>query len=134
MNEENYGGPERRKFVRIEYKEPLSYKICKSETISKMLCGYTQDVSQSGLLCKIKESVPIESVLWLSFDMGTLALCKEIENNSIVVQRGVLGKVVRVCQRPDGNFDVGICFLTREEKDKGVVDLYNRLNKESAHS
>lgn len=134
MPVEKYNGAERRKFVRIDYSQPLDYKICKPETISKLLSGYTQNISQTGLLCKIKETVPQESILWLSFDMTTLDLCREIEVNSVIVQKGVLGKVVRVCPRPDGCFDIGICFLTREEKNKGIVDLYNRLNKEMART
>ncbi len=130
MQEDKYNGPDRRKFVRIEYSEPLNYKVCKPETISKLLSGYTQNISQTGLLCKIKNSVPADSILWLSFDMDTLELCKEIEARSVIVQRGVLGKVVRVSSCPDGSFDIGICFLTREEKNQGIIALYNKLNKE----
>lgn len=133
MAEEEYKGPERRKFVRLDYTEPLNYKICRQETISKLFSGYTQDISQSGLLCKLKESVPEGAVLWLSFDMGTLALCREIEARSVIIQRGVLAEVVRVSSRDDGYFDVGVCFLTRQEKEEFIA-LCNRLNEELGHS
>lgn len=116
--------------MRLDYTEPLGYKVCKQETISKLFSGYTQNISQSGLLCKLKDRIPEEVILWLSFDMGTLDLCRQIEANTFIVQRGILGKVVRVSPRADGYFDVGLCFLTRQEKDEGFIALCNRLNKE----
>lgn len=131
MENKSYSGLERRKFIRIDYVEPLNYKICKQETISKLFDGYTQNISQSGLLCKIKERIPIDAILWLSFDMDTLALCHEIESHSVVIQRGILAKTVRLNSRDDGCFDVAACFLTREEKEE-YLTFYNRLNKEGA--
>ncbi|MEW6008382.1 MAG: PilZ domain-containing protein [Candidatus Omnitrophota bacterium] len=129
MEQKNYSGIERRQFVRIDFSEPLQYKVCKAETITKLFDGYTQNISQSGLLCKLKEPIPIEAILWLSFDMNVLTICKEIESRSLIIQKGVLGKVVRVVERQDGCFDVGICFLTRDEKED-FIELCNRLNKQ----
>ena len=80
-------------------------------------------------MCKLKESVPEGVIIWLSFDMASLSLCQEIEAKSVIIQKGVLAKVVRVSPRDDGYFDVGACFLTRAEKEEFIV-LCNRLNKE----
>lgn len=110
-----HNGTERRQFVRLPYRTPLQYKVCKEETIKKLMSGYTEDISQSGLLCNIKESVPADSVLWLLLDMGMLNVCAEIEKKSIILQHGVLGRVVRSYPKKDGSFDVGLQFLTREE-------------------
>jgi c-di-GMP-binding flagellar brake protein YcgR len=134
MSENEYAGQERRRFVRIDYSEPLMYKVCKPETISKLLDGYTQNISQSGILCKLKENIPQDAIIWLSFDMNTLEICREIEKQSVIIQRGLLAKVVRVCQRSDGYFDVGACFVTREEKNQGFIALCNKLNKEMTHT
>jgi len=65
-------GRERREFVRVEYVTPLAYKICKRETIDKLLEGYTADISQSGIFCRIKDDVQTDDILWLSFDKDTL--------------------------------------------------------------
>lgn len=129
MEEKNYSDIERRQFVRIDFSEPLQYKVCKPETINKLFDGYTQNISQSGVLCKLRESFPVDAILWLSFDMNILTICKEIESRSLIIQKGVLGKVVRIAARPDGCFDVGICFLTRGEKED-FIKLCNRLNKQ----
>jgi hypothetical protein len=119
-----YTGPERRQFIRLAYKTPLMYKVCKEETISKLLEGYTRDISQSGLLCNIKDEVPKDCILWLGLDMGMLSICEEIEKNVVIVQKGILGKVVRMIKQGDTGYDVGVRFITRREKPP--IDL-NRL-------
>ena len=37
MNTERYIGQERRQFVRLRYRKPLKYKVCKEDTIKKLL-------------------------------------------------------------------------------------------------
>jgi len=111
-----YTGPERRQFIRMSYKTPLMYKVCKEETISKLLEGYTRDISQSGLLCNIKDEVPKDCILWLGLDMGMLSICEEIEKNVVIVQKGILGKVVRMIKQGNTSYDVGVRFITRCEK------------------
>ncbi|MDD4909050.1 MAG: PilZ domain-containing protein [Candidatus Omnitrophica bacterium] len=118
MSEElgGYDGVERRREARVDYVVPLFYKVCKEETISKLLEGYTSNVSSQGLLCSIKDRVNQDSVLWLMFDRDTLDFCAQIEKSSIVYQKGIVGKVVRVQDAQDGTYEVGIRFITREEK------------------
>lgn len=114
---ENYNGPERREFVRLDYFTPLAYKVCKKSTLSKLLQGYTSDISQAGMCCNIQENVLKDNILWLSFDRGVLNICREIENRCLIYQNGVLGKVVWSKRQFNQTFDIGIKFLTREEKN-----------------
>lgn len=111
-----FSGAERREFVRLEYVAPLAYKVCKETTLSKLLEGYTVNVSNSGLLCTLKEKVPAGSSLWVSFDRGVLGICTDIEKRCLIYQNGIIGKVVRAEPRKDGEYSVAIRFLTREEK------------------
>jgi len=111
-----YGGPERREFIRKDFVQPLAYKVCKKDTVTKLLQGYTANVSQTGLLCNIKEKVSPEDILWLSFDRDTLSICSEIEKRSLIYQNGIIGKVVWAEQTKDMTYNVGIHFITREEK------------------
>jgi len=113
----DYKGPERRQFLRLGYVTPLAYKVCKEETIHKLLQGYTSNISPAGLLCNIKEKVKKDDILWLSFDRETLSICQEIEKRSFIYQNGVIGKVARVEQKDDNTYDTGVQFITREEKD-----------------
>jgi len=114
---ETYNGLERRKFVRLGFSAPVDYKVCKQETLSKLLQGYTSDVSEAGLLCNIKEKVNKDDILWLSFDHATLVICEELEKRALIYQNGIIGKVVRIESKDMGDYDIGVQFLTREEKN-----------------
>lgn len=120
-----YKGPERRKFVRLDYKAPLAYKVCKEEIINKLLQGYTADISQSGLLCNINTKVVKDDILWLSFDRATLNICEGLEKRSLIYQNGIIAKVVRIEQKGDNTYSVGVQFVTREEKN--LTNIYPRF-------
>lgn len=109
--------PDRREFLRLDYASPLAFKVCSKETISRLLEGYTSNISEAGMLCNIKESVNQEDILWLSFDRGVLSICEDLEKRALIYQNGIIGKVVRVEPRGFDNFDVGVKFLTRGERD-----------------
>jgi len=126
MNEESFNGIDKRQFVRLDYSTPLAYKVCKEETVSKLLKGYTSNVSEAGLLCNIKDRVNKDDILWLSFDRATLNICEELEKRSLIYQNGVIGKVARVDHKNNGSYDVGIQFLVREEKN--VSNIYPKVH------
>ena len=121
-----YGGAERRSFVRLDYVAPFACKVCKKQTISKLLEGYTTDVSQGGLLCNIKDKVKKGDILWLSFDRSTLGICEGIDKRSLIYQNGIIGKVVRIEDKKNNSFDVGIQFITREEKNS--TNIYPKIH------
>lgn len=121
MSKKVYKGQERRQFVRLDYTTPLAYKVCKKETISKLLQGYTANISQTGLLCNITEKVKKGDILWISFDRAALYICADIEKRSLIYQNGIIGKVARTELKSDGTYNVGIQFITREEKDSSHI-------------
>ncbi len=112
---------ERREYQRVSFASPLAYKVCRKETITKILEGYTSNISEAGMLCNIRESVNTEDILWLSFNRSVLEICQDLEKKALIYQNGVIGKVVRIEPKGIDNFDVGIKFLTREEPDSKNV-------------
>jgi hypothetical protein len=124
--EEAYKGPERREFIRLDYATPLDYKVCKKETLSKLLQGYTSNLSETGLLCNIKNKVDKDDILWLVFDRATLAICEELEKRALIYQNGIIGKVVRIEPADLSTYDVGIQFITREEKN--LTHIYPKIH------
>lgn len=112
---------ERRQFVRLDFVAPVAYKVCKPETIKKLLTGYTSNISEAGVLCSISDKVKVDDILWLSFDRATLDICADLERRSLIYQGGVVGKVVRVDHKADGAFNVGIQFVTREEENSSHI-------------
>ena len=121
-----YKGPERRQFVRLDFVTPIAYKVCKEETIRKILQGYSSDISQTGILCNIKDRVHKDDILWLSFDRSLLIICKDLEKNSLIYQNGVIGKVMRIEHQPDNTYNVGIRFITREEEN--LTHIYPKIH------
>ncbi len=121
-----YSGPERRKFVRLDYVTPLACKVCNKKTLTKLLDGYTTDISQGGLLCNIKDKVKKGDIVWLSFDRSTLGICEELDKRSLIYQNGVIGKVVRIENKNNKSFNVGIQFITREEKN--LTNIYSKIH------
>jgi len=116
-----YRDRERRKFLRQVFLKPLTYKICKRKTISKLLEGYTSNISQAGICCNIEERVHKNNILWLSFDRNTLDFCKELEEKSFIYQNGIIGKVVWIKSKKNKTYDVGLRFLTRKEKVRDLI-------------
>ncbi|MFH1441133.1 MAG: PilZ domain-containing protein [Candidatus Omnitrophota bacterium] len=124
--EEDYTRQERREFIRLDYVTPLAYKVCKEETISKLLLGYISNISEIGILCNIDYNVNQGDILWLSFDRATLTICEKLEKNILIYQNGLIGKVVRIDKKNDGLYDVGIKFITRQESDS--INSYPKIN------
>ncbi len=108
--------------MRLDYKTPLAYRVCREETIDKLLQGYTADISQSGLLCNIKDRVNKNDILWISFDKSTLNICEEIERRILIYQNGIIGKVVRIASSKNETYNIGVRFITREEKN--LTNIY----------
>ena len=119
--ENTYTRSERRQFPRFEHATPLAYKVCSKDTISKLLEGYTADISQSGLSCKIQNRVSKDDVLWLSFDRAVLSFCIEIDKKVFIYQNGIIAKVARVEALEDNSYDVGVQFILREEKNLSYI-------------
>jgi c-di-GMP-binding flagellar brake protein YcgR len=124
-HKKGYDGPDRRQFVRLDYVTPLAYKICKKETLSKLLQGYTANISESGLCCTIREKVQKDDFLWISFDRSILTICEDMEKRSFIYQNGIVGKVVRVEPKDSSSFNVGIKFVTREEQN--LTHIYPKV-------
>ena len=116
MDEREKDYPERRATVRITCQTPLQYKICKEETISKIMEGYTHDVSSDGLRCTIADKIPVGCTLWLRLDKDAIMLCEEIEKRAVILQQGILGKVIWVDKLDQDKYEIGLRFITREEK------------------
>lgn len=115
MENVNYEGAEHRKFIRLEFITPITCKVCKQETITKLFNGYSVNISEAGILCKIKETVSVGDILWLSFDKTTLTICENVEKRCFIYQSGIIGKVVRTHVFENNLYSVAVQFFTREE-------------------
>lgn len=106
---------ERRRFVRIESLNLLSYSLCvddKIESYGQM--GRTLDVSLGGLLIQTNETFPIGTILEIKIG---------IKENII----RVLGRIVHSREVDEGLYDLGIEFVNVSDTDKKIIsDLYKK--------
>ena len=125
-----YTDSERREFFRLNYKTPIRFKSYESKELQKTaklvgpLDGTTRNISQNGVLFQTEENPPqLSSIVWMNLDMRTLKICQEIEAKALIFNNGVLGKVVRVEEDSENNnaYDVGVCFLRKEQRDSSEV-------------
>ena len=121
-----YTDRERREFFRLNYTQPLQYKASKG-----LSDAAARNISQTGILFRTENRPPeISSLLWLDLDIRTLKICQEIEGKALIFNNGLIGKVVRVEEDAEGenSFDVGVCFLTKEDaKNREVQKLLAEL-------
>ena len=121
---------ERREFFRLNFTTPIRFKTCDIKALQEKapivgsLDGSTRNISQSGILFQTENRPPqLSSILWMDLDMRTLKICQEIESKALIFNNGVLGKVVRVEEdtNNDNAYDVGVCFLRKDQKDSQEV-------------
>ncbi len=118
---------DRREFFRLPYANSLKYKAYNEQGAT----ATAQNISESGILFQTAQEPPkLSSIVWLNLDLRTLKICQEIESRALIFNNGVLGKVVRVEEGSDddSSYDVGVCFLRKEQRDTaGVSELLKTL-------
>ena len=119
------GFQNRREFFRVKFNTPLRFTACSASAPKDRIAeGASQNVSQSGILFRaVGDPPPMSSIVWMDVDLRTLKICQEIEARALVTHNGLLGRVVRVEEDPKNNasYDVGVCFLTHDQKDTQEV-------------
>lgn len=123
---------ERRDFFRLKFTNPVQFKAYserggahRPEGQAQIAeTGASRDISSAGILFHTINRPPeLSSILWLSLDYRMLKICQEIDHRALILNEGLLGRVVRVEEDPDDTsaYDVGVCFLTKDQKDSRAV-------------
>ena len=116
---------ERREFFRVPIRTPLEFKAYGERKVH----ATARNISQTGILFQTEGEAPkLSSIVWLSLDFRTLKICQEIEGRALIMNNGILGKVVRVEEDIDnGNaYDVGVCFLRKDQQGSAEVEALLR--------
>ncbi len=111
---------ERRKFLRCNHEKFFTYSAVNLSKDKKfmpsLIRAVSRNLSGSGMLFNATELPRLSSLLVLDLDYHTASVCEEVEKNALIVNNRVLGKVVRIEERGDGAYDVGVAFVTRSER------------------
>ena len=105
---------EKREFLRVDFAKPVKFHSIEDPK-RELRLGLGSNISQSGILFKSKIVPKISTVLWMNVDFRTLQMCREIESRAVVYKDGLVGRVVRVEEDENELYNVGVCFLTKDE-------------------
>ncbi|MFA5146974.1 MAG: hypothetical protein WC515_06360 [Candidatus Omnitrophota bacterium] len=111
-------GKNRREFLRYRYEKPIHYSIVTSSKdlqpiASSVMKAVSKNLSACGILFSTKDAPDMSSVLILDLDHRTSRICQEIEENALIINNKLLGKVVRIEECSDGMRDVGVAFIKK---------------------
>jgi hypothetical protein len=125
---ENFAGKDRREFFRYKHEEPVHYKVLNQsagDAVSvKFMDAVSKNLSISGVLFTSSYLPEISSLVIIDLDTRTSNICKEIEKRALMVGDKMIGKVVRIEDSGDGQYDVGVAFVKKSEKlPKSIMQL-----------
>ena len=108
---------ERREFFRYNCEKPLQFKVIRSvdngHPASNFINGVSKNLSASGMMFTSSFIPDISSLITLKLDYRTTNICCEIEENALIVDNVLVGKVVRIEENDDGTYNVGVAFLKK---------------------
>ncbi|MBF0252610.1 MAG: PilZ domain-containing protein [Candidatus Omnitrophica bacterium] len=106
---------EQREFLRMDHETAVDFREVKTDKLSNKSHIMTRNISASGLLFRTTNIPPaLSSTIWVQLDDKMLNICSEIEEDLIMKDEGVLGRVVRISEgEPGVSYDIGICFIRK---------------------
>ena len=116
-----------REFLRMDHETTLKFREAKTDKLANRQEILTRNNSACGLLFR-SEAIPptLSSIIWVEMDPKMLGLCEEIESELLILNNGVLGRVVRIAEgEPGVSYDVGVCFLRK--KNMSPVEIESLL-------
>ncbi|MBD3425922.1 MAG: hypothetical protein GF409_01670 [Candidatus Omnitrophica bacterium] len=115
----NAEGDDKREFLRVDYETPLNFKVLKEDKLTAKSDVQSRNISACGLLFRTSTdaSIPsLSSIVWIELDPKMMNICAEIENDLVIHNNGVYGRVVRIAEgEPGKSYDIGICFLRKKD-------------------
>ncbi len=115
----DFKGKECREFFRYRHEEPVRFKevFCsKNKNINPRLsAAASKNLSVSGMLFACQHPPDLSSIIVLDIDYRTTRICEEIEENALILNNRLLGKVVRIEDNGDGSYDVGVAFIKKSD-------------------
>lgn len=119
---------EKREFIRYTCEKPVIFKTILSpvhnNAAARLVVGMSKNLSASGILFKSEHLPDISSVLQLELDYRTTNICREVEENALILNEKLIGKVVRIEDTNDGMYYVGVAFIRKNDQlPKEIKDI-----------
>ncbi|MBD3296653.1 MAG: hypothetical protein GF392_04735 [Candidatus Omnitrophica bacterium] len=122
---------DKREFLRVDHEIPLNFKVMGADKMLSKPDIESRNISASGLLFRTTRdcSIPaLSSIVWVELDPRMMNICSEIEDDLIVHNNGVFGRVVRIAEgTPGQSYDVGVCFLRKKDMSEDEIQSLSGL-------
>jgi hypothetical protein len=124
----DYKQKERREFFRYNCEKPVQFNVVRApkdrHPTSNFFDGMSKDLSASGMLFTSHFLPEISSIITLKLDYRTTNICCEIEENALILDNVLVGKVVRIDDNDDGSYNVGVAFIRKSgDVPAGIKEL-----------
>ena len=113
---------DKREFLRMDHEASLNFKTLKDSKFRKKGDITSKNISACGLLFRTstESSIPaLSTIVWIELDPRMMNICSEIEDDLVIHNNGVFGRVVRIAEgEPGESYDIGVCFLRKKDLPK----------------
>jgi len=114
-----YDSVERRKFFRYPHeKSALCRKFfpCWDKVaVKKATSAVTKNLSASGILFTSKNRPELSDIISIELDLRGFPDYKAMTRRALILNNKLLGKVVRIEDKGNGEYDIGVAFLAKSE-------------------
>ncbi len=114
---ENYTGKEKREFFRYRHAGPARFMEISMDAhaVSGIASAMMKNLSASGMLFTSKYPPRLSNIIVLDIDYHTSRICEEIEEQALILNNRLLGKVVRIEDNDNGSYDIGVAFIRKSD-------------------
>ena len=114
---------ERREFLRVDYEKSLNFKELKGDKLAQKSEVITKNISACGIMFRTTSLPPaLSSIIWIELDPKMMSICSEIENDLVIHEGGIFGKVVRIAEgEPGQSYDIGVAFLRKKDMTQDQI-------------
>ncbi|MGB3114141.1 MAG: PilZ domain-containing protein [Candidatus Omnitrophota bacterium] len=121
---EGHEGENRRQFFRVDYEAIVNLRELKGEKLSSKADITTRNISACGILFRTEKIPPaLSSITWVALDPKMMSVCSEIEDDLLIHNGGIFGRVVRIAEgEPGKSYDVGIAFLRKKSMTQEEIE------------
>lgn len=124
----NSDAEEKREFLRVDHEAVLNLKVLNADKLAAKPEVTSRNVSACGVLFRAssESSIPaLSSIVWLKLDDKMMNICAEIEEDLVIHNGGIFGRVVRIAEgEPGKSYDIGVAFLRKNNMtDAEIKDL-----------
>jgi len=119
-------GVERRRFFRFSYERQVRYRkliLAERKIVETKSCGcVSKNLSASGMLFISKDQPRLSDIILLDLNGKEAPVYKTMKKDILTLNNKPVAKVVRVEEIRNGQYNVGVAFLTKSKNEATDIE------------